>query len=319
MDADHGTFIGGILVAGSALNGPHTSTDTDGVELYDIAVYPNSDNAFATYHRDITGFLDEVENAVAQAKAQHGVRVFNFSMNVQVLVAADHYSKVASRLDHIADTYDVLIFISAGNLNINAGRPEWPLTPAMALQLMAASQNDGVQVPAESARNIAVGALNPAGLGGNNVDHAPARYNRRGPGLRALVKPDFAFTGGSGSPAQPLGHGLYSVNPKGSDHEITLVFATRLEKDRQMNFRFSWPSCLVGAGNACRGSARLTLVSSPPLDQRFGAEFTRINIDARLQQEQISPDGEVSWKGQLKPLYLPTGDHPTKPSVSNTA
>lgn len=386
MDEGHGTFIGGILVAGSRLNGNQTSTDADGVELYDIAVYPNSDNAFATYYRDLTGFLDEVENAVAQAKAQHGVRIFNFSMNVQVLVAADHYSKVASRLDHIADTYNVLIFISAGNLNMNASRAEWPATPAMALQVIAASQNDGIQVPAESARNVAVGALNPTGLGAHSVDHAPARYTRRGPGLRALVKPDFAFTGGSGSPAQPLGHGLYSVAPNGSltdlcgtsfatpfiakqaaildaeiegdvsretliallthhartpvplsdktlniiarqlcghgmtapvadvlegnEHEITLVFATRLEKDRQMNFRFSWPSCLVGPGNACRGAARLTLVSSPPLDQRFGAEFTRINVDARLQQEQIDEDGEVSWKGQLKPLYLPSGDHP---------
>lgn len=388
MDHGHGTFIGGILVAGSAMNGPQTSTDADGVELYDIAVYPNSDNAFATYYRDLTGFLDEVENAVAEAKAQHGVRVFNFSMNVQVLVSAGHYSKVASRLDHIADTHDVLIFISAGNLNASAGRPEWPATPDMALQLMAASQNDGIHVPAESARNVSVGALNPAGLGAHSVDHAPARYSRRGPGLRALVKPDFAFTGGSGTPMQPLGHGLYSVGPNGSladgcgtsyatpfiakqaaildseiegdvsretlvallthhaqtplplsdktlnaiarqlcghgitapvasvleggDHQITLVFATRLEKDRQMNFRFSWPSCLVGPGNACRGSARLTLVSSPPLDQRFGAEFTRINVEAALQQEQISRGGEVSWKGQLKPLYLPPSgiEHP---------
>lgn len=385
MDTHHGTFIGGILVAGSTLNGPQTSTDADGVELYDIAVYP-VDTAFANYYRDITGFLDEVENAVAQAKAQHGVRVFNFSLNVQVPVAVDHYSKVASRLDYIADTYDVLIFISAGNLNFNAARSEWPTTPAKALQMMAASQNDGIQVPAESARNIAVGALNPTGLGTHSVDLAPARYTRRGPGLRSLVKPDFAFIGGSGSPMQPLEHGLYSVDPsgqlaadcgtsfaapfvakqaaildseiegdvsretliallahhatmpkpltdktmsviarqlcghgmtapvasvlEGSDHEITLVFATRLEKDRQMNFRFSWPSCLVGPGNTCRGSARLTLVSSPPLDQRFGAEFTRINIDARLQQEKISKAGKVSWEGQLKPLYLPTGDHP---------
>lgn len=385
VDLDHGTFIGGLLVAGSRLNGPQTCTDADGVELYDVAVYPNSDPAFATYYRDLTGFFDEVENAIIQAKAQHGVRIFNFSMNVQTLVATNHYSRAAARLDQIAETHDVLIFISAGNLA--SFRPEWPSAPTAALQLMAASQNDGILVPAESARNVSVGALNPAGMGINTVDHAPARYSRRGPGLRALVKPDFAFPGGSGSPANPLGHGLYSIDPNGAlvdgcgtsyatpfvakqaaildaeiegdvsretlialfahhaqtpapladktlniiarqlcghgmtapaasvleggDHQITLVFATRLQKERQMNFRFSWPSCLVGPGGKCRGSARLTLVSSPPLDQRFGAEFTRINIEAALRQEAIAPNGKVSWKGQLKPLYLPSGrDHP---------
>lgn len=107
---------------------------------------------------------------------------------------------------------------------------------------------------------------------------------------------------------QLSGHGMTAPVANvlvGGDHQITLVFATRPKKDRQMNFRFSWPSCLVGAGDACRGSARLTLVSSPPLDQRFGAELTRINVEAALQQEQISKAGKVSWKGQLKPLYLP--------------
>lgn len=370
MDTGHGTFIGGILVAGSSLNGPSVSTDADGVELFDIAVYPKDEAAFAVYYQDLTGFLNEVENAVATAKAQYGVRVFNFSMNVQSLVTPDHYSKVAARLDEISDTYDVLIFISAGNLN--SFRSEWPQTPDLALQLMAASQNDGILVPAESARNIAVGALNPAGLGAHSVDHAPASYSRRGPGLRAMVKPDFAFSGGTGSPAQPLGHGLFSVAPngsladgcgtsyanpfvarqaamldaeiegdvsretlmallahharmpaplndkslnviarqlcghgmtapvaevlEGSDHQITLVFATRLERERQMTFRFAWPSCLIGAGNACRGAARLTLVASPPLDQRFGAEFTRINIEAALQQEHIDKNARSAGK-----------------------
>jgi hypothetical protein len=114
---------------------------------------------------------------------------------------------------------------------------------------------------------------------------------------------------------QLCGHGMTAPVAQvleGNDHQITLVFASRLERDRQMTFRFAWPSCLVGPGNACRGSARLTLVASPPLDQRFGAEFARINVEASLQQEQIAKDGKVSWKGQLKPLYLPASgvEHP---------
>jgi hypothetical protein len=98
---------------------------------------------------------------------------------------------------------------------------------------------------------------------------------------------------------------------EGGDNQITLVFATRIHRDKQMRFPFTWPTCLV-AGGKCRGRARLTLVASPPLDQRFGAEFVRINVEAALQQEKIDKKGKVSWHGQLKPLYLPSNssDHP---------
>ena len=91
------------------------------------------------------------------------------------------------------------------------------------------------------------------------------------------------------------------------DHEITLVFASRIRRDQQVAFRFSWPASLVGSGGRCRGAARLTLVSTPPLDPRFGSEFVRINLEAGLQQQQS--DG--SWKRRLEPLYLPGhGDSP---------
>jgi len=69
---------------------------------------------------------------------------------------------------------------------------------------------------------------------------------------------------------------------------------------QQINFRFPWPASLVGPAAQCRGRAKLTLVSTPPLDARFGAEFVRVNINATLQQE----NGE-HWKGRLEPLYLP--------------
>jgi hypothetical protein len=92
---------------------------------------------------------------------------------------------------------------------------------------------------------------------------------------------------------------------EGNDHEITLVFASRIRRGQQMNFRFLWPASLVGPEGKCRGAARLTLVSTPPLDQRFGDEFVRVNIDASLQQEDFNKDGEAGWKGRLVPIYLP--------------
>jgi hypothetical protein len=47
------------------------------------------------------------------------------------------------------------------------------------------------------------------------------------------------------------------------------------------------------------------LVSTPPLDPRFGSEFVRINIDAALQQEDFDKEGKPRWKGRLDPIYLP--------------
>jgi hypothetical protein len=55
----------------------------------------------------------------------------------------------------------------------------------------------------------------------------------------------------------------------------------------------------------CRGAAKLTLISTPPLDSRFGSEFVRINIDAALQQEEFDRDGKPHWKGRLDAIYLP--------------
>src|SRR5829696_5817815 len=96
---------------------------------------------------------------------------------------------------------------------------------------------------------------------------------------------------------------------KGDDHQITLVFASRLRRDQQISFVFAWPPSLV---TACRGAAKLTLVSTPPLDPRFGSEFVRVNIDATLQQEDFDKVGKQGWRGRLDPVYLPgKADAPT--------
>lgn len=384
MDEAHGTFIGGLAVAGSSLNGSDVFAEPDGAELVDIAVFPNDKNpdAFKNYFPyGMSQFFDEVEYAVADAKARHKVRVFNLSLNVQHQATPDRYSPYAARLDAIAETHDVLFILAAGNTDVPNLRPEWPADPTQALIALASARNDGLLMPAESVRNIAVAALNPPNLP-NVIGFAPARYSRRGPGLRAGVKPDLAHVGGSGSPQPPHGHGLISVTPagalvdscgtsyasplvakttavleqsiegdvsretltalmmhharlpdllavrplssvardlvgfgqplmarnvlEGADNQITLVFAARIRADQEIAFRFTWPPSLVGPDGSCRGFAKLTLVSTPPLDPRFGSEFVRINIDGALQQEHLDKDGKLHWKGQLEPIYLPS-------------
>jgi hypothetical protein len=375
-DLAHGTFIGGLATVGAALNGPLICTEPDGAELVDVAVFPNA-GTFASYYNDLPQFFDEMGNAIADARARHGVRVFNMSLNILQPVAPDRYSRHAARLDHIAEVNNAVVFISAGNINAQDLRPEWPADATAALVNLANGRNDGLLTPAESARNVAVAALNPPGHDGC-LPFAPTRFSRRGPGLRAGVKPDLAHVGGAGSQHPILGHGLFSILPDGTvvdgcgtsyasplaaktaavldhaiegevsretligllvhhaetpallqskalapiarqmvgfgmppsadriletgDHAITLVFASRIQRDQQINFRFPWPASLVGPGGRCRGRAKLTLISTPPLDARFGAEFVRVNIKASLQQEQASG----GWKSQLDPLYLPS-------------
>jgi hypothetical protein len=377
-DLAHGSFIGGLAVLGGALNGTQCCPEPDGAELVDLAVFPSENSgAIASYYPEgLPQFFDEVETAVGDVRSRHGVRVFNMSLNVLQPATLDRYGPHAARLDRIAEDNDAIIFVSAGNVDPHNLRPEWPSDATQALATIAASINDGLLTPAESIRNVAVAAVNPPGHP-VSVPFAPCRFSRRGPGLRAGVKPDLAHVGGSGSPQPPLDHALFSVTPEGAvisgcgtsyatplvaktaaaldhaiegnvsretligllihnarvpeplqakalapvarhlvgfgvppstehiletdDHEITLVFASRIKRDQQVTFRFSWPASLVGPGGKCRGAARLTLVSSPPLDPRYGSEFVRINLEAALQQEQ--PDGR--WEGRLDPLYLP--------------
>jgi len=377
-DLSHGTFIGGLAVIGGSLNGTAACPEPDGVELVDLAVFPNERKAgaFASYYSGgLPQFFDEMETAVSDARARHDVRIFNMSLNIVQPALPDRYNVHASRLDRIAETHDAIVFISAGNIASQDLRPEWPSDEAAALANLALTRNDGLLTPAESSRNVAVAALNPPNHDGC-LPYAPSRFSRRGPGLRAGVKPDLAHVGGSGTKHPILGHGLFSVLPDGTvidgcgtsyasplaaktaavldhsiegevsretligllvhhaeipaplradallpiakhmvgfgippsadeiletgDHSITLVFGSRIMPRQQINFRFPWPASLVSPKGQCRGTAKLTLVSTPPLDARFGSEFVRVNVNASLQQEH--GDG---WKGRLEPIYLP--------------
>lgn len=87
----------------------------------------------------------------------------------------------------------------------------------------------------------------------------------------------------------------------GGDDEITLVFNGVLQRAQELSFGFSWPAGLVTGDGACRGNVRLTLIYSPPIDRRYGAEFVLVNLDAWLRQEVIdSETGEISFKNRLK-------------------
>jgi hypothetical protein len=373
-DEDHGTFIGGLLVASNSLNGAEICNEPDGCKIIDLDILPKGD-FFANYYNKPLEFFKELEVAVKDLKARTGVRIFNFSLNIEEHVSTDGYSPPAKMLDKIAEDNDVIFVISAGNTKRNDFRKEWPEDASDALSTLASARNDTIKKPAESCRNLSVSALNPPNLKGI-VPFAPSNYTCRGPGIRVGLKPDVAHVGGSGTKVKPDGHGLYSIDTagnivdgcgtsyaaphvaktlanldhsiegdvsretliallvhhaslpeslqdkklkdvakhlvgfgmpgfsdkiiEGSENSITLVFANRIFPGLKMSFDFTWPPSLIKNGKCC-GYAKLSVVSTPPFDYRFGAEFVRVNIEGHLRQQQ--KDGK--FKGRLDPVYLP--------------
>lgn len=368
---NHGTFIAGLAIMGKQLN--QGITENDGCKIIDLDLLPEYN--FSTYYNQSIDFFNELEIAVRDLKARTGVRIFNFSLNIEEHASTNGYGIVAQILDRIAEENDVIFVISAGNTRPNEVRKEWSLDPIENLRILANSRNDTIKQPAESCRNISVASVNPAHIDGITA-LGLSNYSCRGPGLRSGLKPDLAHIGGAGTQHAVHGHGLYSIDPlgfitdgcgtsyaapniarimaslenaiegevsretlislcihnaslpeamqdkklnsiakhlvgfgiplssseilNGSENAITLVFSNRVRRGKRLSFKFSWPSCLVKNGK-CTGKARLTIVSTPPLDYKYGTEFVRINIDARLRQMQN--DGK--YNGKLTAIYTP--------------
>ncbi|HTV73442.1 MAG TPA: S8 family serine peptidase [Candidatus Acidoferrales bacterium] len=216
-DLDHGTFIAGLLVAGSALNGAQVCAENDGCELVDIDVMPREDDpgVFAAYYPDgLKQLLEELENAVLACKQRYGVRVFCFSFNEDQVISAVTQGALAQHFDAMAETTGAIFVLSVGNLD-GIERNEWDRDPLNAIRQLAMPRGDETVLrPAESTRNVAVGAVNPPGLL-NSVADAPARYTRRGLRVGTGVKPEFAHYGGSGTTCPRRDSGLFSINSAG--------------------------------------------------------------------------------------------------------
>lgn len=218
-DPVHGTFVAGIAIGARAANGPGVASEDDGCDVFDIPLMPRGPFLDAYGRRGFEAFLEELEVALTEARDRYGVRVFNMSLNVVAPVERDSYSIYAARLDEIQDRLGVVIVNSTGNLDPVDWRPAWPSKPTQVIaQLAERPGRETIFMPCESVRMLAVGALNPPGS--THVEHAPATYTRRGPGLRVGVKPDLAHYGGTGDRAQPLVTHLVSADPLGMQSQM---------------------------------------------------------------------------------------------------
>lgn len=218
-DAVHGTGVAGLLSVGQALNNTDVAPEANGCHLYDIPLYPLKGSFMTHYPRGFSDFLEEIEQAVSEAKNTQNVRVFNLSINAIAAVERHRYSIYASRLDQIADTYGVIFVNSAGNLAPAQSRSPWQKRPVDVINYFASRTSpDTIFKPAESVRSISVGALNPPNT--EQVADAPTVYTTRGPGLQVGVKPDVAYYGGTGGGGVGKPTGLSSVSTTGEKEGV---------------------------------------------------------------------------------------------------
>ena len=212
-DLDHGTFIAGLLISGKSLNGDIICPENDGCEIIDLDILPVS-SSFDDYFLNPMDFYNELDEAIQILKAESGVRIFNFSLNIEEHASTSGYSFAAKKLDIIAEENDIIFVISAGNINGLDIRKEWSSDINDTLSNLISSRNDMLKVPAESCRNISVSAINPVGLD-NVIPYALTNYSCRGPVSRVGLKPDFCHFGGSGTNSSIHGSGLNSINKDG--------------------------------------------------------------------------------------------------------
>lgn len=180
---DHGTFIAGLVVAGSLLNS-HMQDRLEGqmCKYMDIPIFPPN-HQLARYYKTELELFDELESAVETAKKKMDVRIFNLSHGVKGMRSRLEYSAHAVLLDKIARKHDVIFVVAAGNLNGQESRPEWPKTKLATLEMLAlrGTRNEDIVAPADHLLGLTVGALNPPNVK-SALEDRPANYTRRGPG-----------------------------------------------------------------------------------------------------------------------------------------
>lgn len=79
-------------------------------------------------------------------------------------------------------------------------------------------------------------------------------------------------------------------------YEITLIIEDKLQSGDKLEYPFSWPDSLK-SDKKIKGECKATLVSKPPLDDAFGAEYVRADVRFSLQSKKTKESGKEKWKG----------------------
>jgi len=99
------------------------------------------------------------------------------------------------------------------------------------------------------------------------------------------------------------GFGMPTINATDilqcSEDEVTLVFRQKISSGTHLEMQdFPYPTSLIKNGK-CFGEIGMTLAYNPVLDERYGREYCRINIDASFGIYKSEENGKVKYKGQV--------------------
>lgn len=79
-------------------------------------------------------------------------------------------------------------------------------------------------------------------------------------------------------------------------YEITLIFEDKIQPGKKLEYPFYWPGSLKIYEGGIVGEIRATLVSSPPLNEAFGAEYIRADVRFSLLSKTIDSAGKEKWE-----------------------
>lgn len=160
-----------------------------------------------------------VEGEGGRSAVAPSVRIINLSIGAQARSLVRRMSSLGRLLDWLAQSYNLLFVVSAGNHLDPVVIPAASASDADAARAAAtravydASLLRGMLPPGDALNALTVGATHDDGLGGVDIPDtvwditepgAPAHYSATGPGVDRSVKPDIHYSGGRALYARPV-------------------------------------------------------------------------------------------------------------------
>ena len=98
-----------------------------------------------------------------------------------------------------------------------------------------------------------------------------------------------------------FGQPSYNINNilRCSNNEITLVFKQTITRGTHLEMLdFPFPKCLIKNGKYT-GEVIMTLAYNPPINQDYGSQYCRTNIDVSFGTYRHNKEGKLKFKGQV--------------------
>lgn len=208
LNPEHGTFVAGLILAGSALNPGDDCFGPDSAVIIDGQVLPSAP----------IGELELLERITETVNKHPEVSVWNCSFARGSELDPMEYTVFASEMDRLSAERGILFVQAAGNY-VDPPARTWPATKML---------SDGIASPGDAVNSLVVGSLSHRG--GRAPVGAPASYSRRGPSFGGQTKPDVSFWSGDLGPRGEVPHaGIRSIVPGDQVAEsVGTSFATPL-------------------------------------------------------------------------------------------